>query len=179
MKKYSILITMLFSSFGFSQETTIANQQSIFSRKHELKFGAIKLISGGIFEVTYEHIQNKNFTYGSSVLLNFDKGNSYPENFSITPFARMYFQESKEYGAKGFFVEVFIKYISGNTNYYFENQPKTTFNTGSYGLSLGKKWINSSGFVFEALVGFGRNTSKVNTIADVSFRGDLFVGYRF
>jgi hypothetical protein len=89
----------------------------------------------------------------------------------------MYFQESKEYGAKGFFVEGFAKYLSGKNIDFFSDKNKYT--TASVGLSLGKKWINSSGFVFEALVGVGRNLNKAENIPSASFRGDLFIGYRF
>jgi len=46
-------------------------------------------------------------------------------------------------------------------------------------LCVGKKWINNSGFVFEILIGGGRVLGNSNTAPDASFRGDLFIGYRF
>ena len=176
MKTFLIFITLLFTTTSFCQDKTEPVQKSIFDKKHEIKLGAVKLIAGEILEFTYEYINSKNFSFGSSVLVNFDNESGYSENFSLTPFARMYFQESQEYGAKGFFVEAFLKYIS-RKDYYYGNS--TNYNTGSYGLSLGKKWINSSGFVFETLIGFGRNTTKATNMPDASFRGDLFIGYRF
>ncbi len=173
MKKIVLVFLILNLNKSFSQTTN-----SIFDRKHEVKIGTVKLLAGSIFEGTYEYIQSKDFTFGSSILVNFDKGNSYPEDFSITPFARFYFQESKEFGAKGFFIEGFGKYATGYTDKddynIYEN-----YSAASLGLCVGKKWINNSGFVFEILIGGGRVLGNSNTAPDASFRGDLFIGYRF
>ncbi|WP_338407331.1 hypothetical protein [uncultured Flavobacterium sp.] len=180
MKKLLLIFCLTSSLIGFCQEPTTEKpkEKSVFERKHELKIGGIKLLAGLIFEGTYEYIHSKNFTYGSSILVNLSKNNDYPENFSITPFARFYFQETKEYGAYGFFVEGFGKYLTGkNSNYYNSVQEK--FTTGVLGLSLGKKWVNSSGFVFELLVGFGRTIGGGTFTPDAVFRGDLNIGYRF
>jgi hypothetical protein len=46
-------------------------------------------------------------------------------------------------------------------------------------LSVGKKWVNSSGFVFELLVGAGRTIGGNNYVPEGIFRGDLNIGYRF
>ena len=46
------------------------------------------------------------------------------------------------------------------------------------GLSLGKKWINTSGFVFEFKFGAGR-TLLGNADSDVIIKGDFYIGYRF
>lgn len=189
MKKISLLLLFI-SSIGFAQnledpKMTIKEKKNIFSRKHELKLGAIKMLSGTILEVTYEYINSSDFTYGSSVLFNLDSENDYPEDISITPFVRFYFTESKEYGAKGFFVEGFAKFLSGkyymykydvSGNYY---EKSINYTAASIGLSLGKKWINKSGFVFETLLGVGRNIGAKGNAPDASFRGDLFLGYRF
>jgi len=182
MKKI-IIFSLLGISLGFSQENT-TNQtftkKNFGDKKHELKFGALKMLGGTIFEGTYEYIQSKDFTYGSSILINFDaKGNDYPEDFSLTPFARFYFQESKEYGAKGFFVEGFGKYSSGTFNKYTDDVEPTKYSAASLGIALGKKWINNSGFVFEILVGAGRTLGNSDVAPDASFRGDLNIGYRF
>jgi hypothetical protein len=191
MKKTVLFALLLISTFSSAQnlEETKSEpkaKKSIFDRKHELKLGAIKMLSGTILDVTYEYINSSDFTFGSSVLFNLDSENDYPEDISITPFARFYFTESQEYGAKGFFVEGFAKFLTGkyyinsydNVNFnYYEYQKKYT--TGSIGLSLGKKWINKSGFVFETLVGVGRNIGGNDYTPDASFRGDLFIGYRF
>ena len=181
MKKISLLLLLFSVTVMLAQET----KTSVFSKKNEIKIGGIKLLSGTILEGTYEYIHSKDFTYGSSILVNMDTANDYDEDFSITPFARFYFQETKEYGAQGFFVEGFAKYVNGKRsighydalyNYY---ETKETFDASALGLSLGKKWINRSGFVFEILVGAGRTLGNQDNVPDAFFRGDLFVGYRF
>ncbi|MDO9261340.1 MAG: hypothetical protein Q7U08_05320 [Flavobacteriaceae bacterium] len=176
MKKSIVLFLFLLTAISYSQTKEV----SIFERKHELKAGAIKLLAGPIFEGTYEYISTKNFTYGASLLVNLNTGNDFEEDFSITPFARFYFQETKEYGAKGFFVEGFAKYSTGESFEFWDgNNDNTNYNAVSLGLSLGRKWINSSGFVFEPLLGVGRTLGNGNNRPEAFFRGDLFIGYRF
>ncbi len=171
---------MLFASFKVTaQDESQPDKKPIYERKHEIKGGAIKLLAGPIFEGTYEYIKSKDFTFGTSLLVNLSD-NDWPENFSITPFARFYFQESKEYGAKGFFVEGFGKFSTGE-DFGSEDAYNTQkdYAVGALGLSLGKKWINKSGFVFEILVGAGRTLGGPDQ-APVAFpRADMFIGYRF
>ncbi len=185
MKKLFSLIILLNGFFTFSQDNIEkGSKPSLFEKKHEIKVGAVKLLAGPIFEGTYEYIYSKDFTFGSSILVDFQRQNDWYENFSITPFARFYFQETKEYGAQGFFVEGFGKIATGD-DYYIEyyNSDNTyeskKFTVGVIGLSLGKKWINHSGFVFETLIGVGRTLSSSDTAPDAFFRGDLSIGYRF
>ena len=184
MKKIILILSLCVSGILFSQEKPteeIKIKKSLNERKHEVKIGAIKLLSGPIFEGTYENIHSKDFTYGGSILVNLSNSeNDYPEDFSITPFVRFYFQESKEYGAYGFFVEGFGKFISGQYEpLLFDSEDKEKYTAASIGISLGKKWVNNSGFVFELLVGAGRNIGNADNAPDASFRGDLNIGYRF
>jgi len=170
--------------------------KSLIAKKHELKIGAIKLLAGAIVDVTYEHIYSEDFTYGISLLGNLDgKTNDYPEDFSVTPFARFYFTEPKYYGAKGFFVEGFGKFIAGKdytgytetmyyedlngNGYYTYNDKRESYTAGSMGIAIGWKWINRSGFVFEILGGGGRNFGGGDHAPNASFRGDFNLGYRF
>ena len=178
MKNILVIIVLFASAFGFAQEKD-KDKASVFSRKHELKVGAIHLLGGPILEGTYEYIYSKDFTYGTSVLISMDSKNDYDEEFSVTPFARFYFQETKEYGAQGFFVEGFAKYLSGKYSpAIFSNNIPKSYSTTALGLGLGKKWFNSSGFVFEVLVGVGRTIGGGDQ-PDVVFRGDIGLGYRF
>lgn len=166
----------------------------LIAKKHEIKLGAIKALAGAIIEGTYEYIYSESFTYGASILGNLDsKNNNYPEKFSVTPFARMYFSEPRYYGAKGFFVEGFAKFIAGQQDYstyeefyspdgvYYSTytEDKRNFTAGSAGIALGWKWINKSGFVFEILAGAGRNFGGNGDTPDATFRGDFNLGYRF
>ena len=178
MKNILVIIVLFASVFGFAQEKD-KDKASVFSRKHELKVGAIHLLGGPILEGTYEYIYSKDFTYGTSVLISMDSKNDYDEEFSVTPFARFYFQETKEYGAQGFFVEGFAKYLSGKYSpAIFSNNIPKSYSTTALGLGLGKKWFNSSGFVFEVLVGVGRTIGGGDQ-PDAIFRGDIGLGYRF
>ena len=175
MRKVTLLFLLTFTGMAFAQE----EQKSIFDRRHEVKVGAIKLLAGPIFEGTYEYIQNRDFTYGVSLLANFNTGNDYYEDFSVTPFARFYFQETKEFGAKGFFVEGFAKYSSGRYEDDIFEEENQKYTAAALGISLGKKWINRTGFVFEVLVGVGRTLGNSDAAPDALFRGDLNIGYRF
>ncbi|AWA29308.1 DUF3575 domain-containing protein [Flavobacterium magnum] len=175
MKKI-ITLLLLATTTIYAQD----QRPDIFDRKHEVKLGAIKLLAGPILEGTYEYIQNRDFTFGVSVLGNLDSKNDYYEDFSVTPFARFYFQETKEFGAKGFFVEGFAKYSSGrNTTDDWLDEESEKYSAAALGISLGKKWINRTGFVFEILGGIGRTLGNSDAAPDVIFRGDLNLGYRF
>ena len=176
MKKYFFITLMACAGISNAQNEAT----SIFDRKHEVKIGAIKLLAGPILEGTYEYIHNRDFTYGVSLLANLDGGNNYYEDFSITPFARFYFQETKEFGAKGFFVEGFAKYSVGrNTTDDFFDEESEKYSAAALGISVGKKWINRTGFVFEVLFGIGRTLGNSDSAPDAIIRGDLNIGYRF
>ena len=160
--------------------------RTVLDKKHEVKIGAIKLLVGPIFEGTYEYVYSTDFSFGSSVLVSFVNDKTYyAEDFSITPFARFYFQEKKDYGANGFFVEGFLKYSTGKYNIYDEyyiNEDQiepTDYSVAAAGFSLGKKWINKSGFVFEILAGAARTLGNSQKAPEYFFRGDLNIGYRF
>jgi hypothetical protein len=187
MKKIILFTTLFLSVVTFAQDAEEPYRDALV-RKHEVKVGAVKLLAGPILEGTYEYIKNDDFTFGASILYNFVENSDYPEDFSITPFARFYFQERKQYGAQGFFVEGFAKYATGrNWDYepdydydlmvYVDEDKK--YNAGALGLALGKKWINRTGFVFEVLLGAGRTIGGSESAPDVIFRGDLNLGYRF
>jgi len=194
MKKTTLLLAILLTAF-ITNANAQADSVNVLNKKHELKIGAVKLLAGTIVEVTYEHIHSETFTYGVSVLGNLDsKSNDYPEDFSVTPFARFYFTEPKHYGAKGFFVEGFGKFISGKdyngytesysvdvdgTTLYNYIDKRERYTAGSVGIALGWKLINRAGFVFEILGGAGRNFGGGRAMADASFRGDINLGYRF
>ena len=94
----------------------------------------------------------------------------------------MYFFNKQDYGAKGFFVEGFGKLSTGEIEFYdFDSSINETdkYTDVSLGMSLGKKWVNKNGFVFELLVGASRALGGDNDGPEAYFRGGLFVGYRF
>lgn len=173
--KSLLLITSLFAGLSIFSQENINTATPIEDRKHEIKLDGIKLIAGTIIEGTYEYVQNKNSGFGASLLVNLDSANDYLEDFSITPFYRMYFLNKQDYGAKGFFVEGFGKYTYGDEIIF--SSKEGSYNDVSLGMSLGKKWVNSNGFVFEILLGISRTLGS-DPGHDVYLRGGLFVGYR-
>ncbi|MEM6376802.1 MAG: hypothetical protein AAF705_01240 [Bacteroidota bacterium] len=155
--------------------------KDIFERKHEVRLGVLKLLGGGIFEGSYEYILDENQGFGVYALVNFDSSSDWFENYSLTPYYRMYFQTYEDYGAKGFFVEGFTSFFVGDYNLedslFGEDENEDVFDI-AIGISLGKKWLNRAGFVFEAKLGVGRNLLG-NSDSDVIVKGDLSIGYRF
>jgi hypothetical protein len=169
------IILLIMSSFVFSQE----EEQNSTQRIHEIRLDGLKLLAGPIAEASYEYVKNENSGYGVSILANL--GSDFNEDFSITPFYRMYFFNKQDYGAKGFFVEGFGKLTIGDEyNYVFDNNDeKNNYTDFSLGMALGKKWVNKNGFVFELLVGASRPFGGNDSGPEAYFRGGLFVGYRF
>ena len=164
-----------------AQENLSTEAKTIFDRNHEVRLGAVKLLAGGIFEGSYEYILDSNQGFGAYALVNFDQANEWFENYSLTPYYRMYFQSNEDYGAKGFFVEGFTSFFSSDFSLddiiEDDSNDKDVFDI-SIGISLGKKWINTSGFVFEAKFGAGRNLLG-NADSDAIIKGDIYIGYRF
>jgi len=179
MKTYTLLVFLFCLSFsGHTQEDSL----TIFTKNHEIKVGALKLLAGSIFEGSYEYIPNRNIGFGASLLWNFDTSNNYFENSSLTPFFKMYFQRNEHYGAKGFFVEAFGSLYSANEKLDSwvgsNNDNINTFFETALGFSIGQKWINSTGFIFEIKFGYGRNLLG-NSRFDGIAKGGFYVGYRF
>ena len=46
-------------------------------------------------------------------------------------------------------------------------------------MSLGQKWVNKNGFVFELLLGVSRTLGANSAGSEAYLRGGLSVGYRF
>jgi len=174
----SLLILPLFICFKlFGQSET--NAPTIFDKHNEVKVGVIKILAGPIFEGSYEYVKNRNVGYGASLLVNFNSNSDYFENLSLTPFFRMYFDRDEQYGAKGFFVESFLSLYSGNDQLDYDgNNTNDSYFDAAFGFSLGQKWINSAGFIFELKLGGGRNLLG-NAPFEAIFKGDFSIGYRF
>ena len=173
-------IFIIFLSVQFlNAQSQVDSSKDIFERNHEVKLETIKLLVMPMVEATYEYIHDRNKGYGATLLFNLNSDNraDYFEYFSVTPFFRMYFDRNQQYGAKGFFVEAFTSIYSGVDNEWLGSDNKDYFET-SLGFSVGQKWINSGGFVFEVRLGVGRNL-LCNSSVDFIFKGGAYVGYRF
>jgi len=193
MKKIAFLAGMLLSYSGFSQTTYPESSDLVFSKKNEVRIGAIRLLAGNSLDLGYERIIDRNQSFGANMLIGFGDNDfiGYTEQqFSISPYYRFYFNKSQEYGAKGMFVEGFADFYSGRSynfynysidpygNYYYYDRKENYFDVAA-GFALGWKWVNTIGFVFEIKAGYGRNLIKENPDAAGVFRGDFSLGYRF
>jgi hypothetical protein len=176
MKKTVLFFCLLiFTISTFSQEDSSNEKKSISDKKQELRIGTIKLLAE-IAEVSYEYVNNANSGFGVSVLYNLEKNSDYLEQFSITPFYRMYFTSKEDFGAKGFFFEGHTKLATGEDPIFNSNEGKYT--DFSIGFAAGQKWVNSNGFIVDLSLGLSRTIGN-NSGHDVYFRGGLFIGYRF
>nr|WP_297307209.1 hypothetical protein [uncultured Flavobacterium sp.] len=196
MKK-KIILFVTFSLFSLAQAQVKYPESSskVYSKSNEIRLGALKALFGNGLELSYERVLDTNKGFGATLYVAKAEDGILNQNFSVSPYFRFYFTKSEEYGAKGFFAEGFLDFYSGKNYYYnyygsidYENgypvhngyseEVKKNFFDTAIGLTLGKKWVNTSGFVLEAKLGYGRNLLKEN-INDGVLKFDLSVGYRF
>jgi hypothetical protein len=177
MKNY-VSIILLVSVFTFSVQAQ--SKLDSLSRQNELKIDILDFIALNAFEVSYERL-TKDRSFGVSLFINSSDETNYVEKFAITPFYRLYIFNKENYGAKGYFAEVFTKIVFGETNIsedYFEAEMKEYFAT-NIGFSLGKKWVHKSGLALEYSLGLGRNLFAEESAPDITVRGGVSCGYRF
>lgn len=161
-----------------SRDSSAVESKRIKVDKHELKIGVIKPLFYQTIELTYEYIPFSKLGFGTSILFNTDKTNRFSEDFSLTPFARFYFQNPNLQNGNGLFLEGFGKYISGR--YRELNDVDVKYNSTALGLSIGYKWLFKSGFLIEPVLGFSQSISRTNdAAAGGNLRSDISVGYRF
>lgn len=173
MKKINLFLSTL--ALLFTLNTSAQDS------KHEVKICGAKLLAFPILDLSYEYIQNEDFTYGANMLWYPKENKENYYKFSLTPYARFYFQESKEYGANGFYVEGFAGLFNGESK---ETNPQNEtfydkYNSTAAGLGLGKKWFNNSGFVLDINVGIGRTLFGSDDAPSAVFKGGIYLGYRF
>ncbi|MCP1996122.1 hypothetical protein [Flavobacterium sp. HSC-61S13] len=157
---------------------------------HEIRYGALKLAFGGIFEGGYEYVFKPRHGFGTNVLVNFNPkeyGEGYYEDFAINPYYRFYLLKTKNYWGKGLFVEGFLNFYTGRespstiefegANIVVTHEDRRYFET-AIGLAVGQKWVYKSGFVLELKAGVG-NSLLGNSDVQANFKGDVSLGYRF
>ena len=196
MKKITLLFLLVATTISFAQEKEVAYPQDV-NKKYELKLNAFSLIVFSSLDVSYEYLLNKDSSFGVGVFYNFSDINDdlyYPKKFSITPYYRWYFTETRF--ARGFFVEGFgmlntyedinyYYYYYDNNGNYIENNEVYKETNFALGVSVGGKFIIKSGFTAEIYLGVGRNlfnnSSNDNDFLenDLITRGGISLGYRF
>ena len=175
MKKTPIVIAMLFSLIGFSQENQ-ENEESLF-KQNEVKINGLYLVIGA-FEGTYERLLNEESGVGISLFIPIE--NDIDINYYVSPYYRFYF--GNKY-AGGFFLEGFGMLNSMNEYDFFvvnDTSTKKTVTDFALGIGLGGKWITKKGLVGEINFGVGRNLFNNEDSYD-EFVGKLgiTIGYRF
>jgi hypothetical protein len=168
--KYLITLLFIFSLTSYSQDkiqqvevvetdTQIQNFSTEIGQ-NELRFDFLSLLAYDSFSATYERMNDTSTAYGVSMLINFGDDNDLNDNFAVTPYFRIYFLESEDYGGYGFFAEVFSKFAFGESEFYREqsgNYTEDNYFDVALGVALGRKWINRKGYSFEILIGLGKN----------------------
>ena len=180
-------LCLLCTLTGFSQSEVTKTEKIIKPieiRKNEIKLGAVKMIAGPILDLEYERIITGYSSLGINLVADLNDDN-YFYDFSLTPYFRMYFTQAKEYGTKGFFAQAFMGYFTGKEYVYDYNGPgypageEINWNSFGAGLSIGTKWVNKQGFVFQLVAGIGRNFIDNGYADQIFFQGDAYIGYRF
>ena len=198
--KNLILIFFIFSLTSYSQsdvqqveviktDTQIVNFAKEIGQQ-EFRIDFFDLLLLGSLQVGYEKMNDTSTALGVTTLINF--GDVLVEDFALTPYFRLYFLESEEYGGYGFFAEVFSRLAFGETearntvSYEEEN-----FFDIAPGAAIGQKWVNKKGWTFEVSGGVGRfllnkdeNNSSIGQEVTSNrpgaiFRGGFSIGKRF
>ena len=116
--------------------------------ENELRINALSFLARGDINIFYERILNRSSSFGLSMFINGGDENLEitDRNFALNPYYRFYFYNTKEYGARGFFVEGFSSFAS------LESESLQV----SLGMTIGTKRINTDGFSFELFAGLSR-----------------------
>ena len=193
--KNILLLLFIFSLTSYSQDkiqqvevvktdTQIQNFSSEIGQ-NELRFDFFSLLAYDSFSATYERMNDTSTAYGVSMLINFGEDNELNDNFAVTPYFRIYFLESEDYGGYGFFAEVFSKLGFGESEFYLDNTNnyiEENYFDVALGVAVGRKWINRKGYSFEILIGLGKNLLYDNDQLDRSETMGRFsasIGKRF
>jgi hypothetical protein len=172
-----------------------AQENKLESKKNEVRFDVLSVITSGKFGLSYERFIGKDFSVGLTA--NFLNSSSKKEDFNnssrnnlpkyeFNPYVRYALSKSK---TRYYFAEIFASANGGdykeivlltdaNTNNYYATQISKYSDFGLGG-SLGYKMYIKEAWVIEFLVGFGSNLSNKEKSPDVIARVGLNLGYRF
>jgi hypothetical protein len=201
MKKVALLIMCLVvTSITRAQEDQTDSQKRLDDftavKKHELSLDVVAALAVPALNPRYEYILGRYSGVGADVYISLEGDNNnldYYEIFSFNPFYRQYFFSKKDYGAKGFYAEGFLKFYSfedyvdtfDSTGSYTSRQDESFFET-AIGAGIGWKWVSNSGFMIDLGFGIGRDLGISDYDQDswsgkgsVVLRGGLNFGWRF
>ena len=173
----------------------IAQENQLASRKNEVRFDVLSVITSGKFGLTYERFLGSDFSVGINA--NFSNSSKTKEDFNgnsrnnlpkyeFNPYVRYALSKSKK---RYYFAEVFASANGGdfkeivlltdsNNNDYYTTQV-TKYTDVGLGGALGYKMYIKDAWAIEFLVGFGSNLTNREKSPDVIARVGLSFGYRF
>jgi hypothetical protein len=178
MKKiFLFTILVCFGHIAHGQEENIQKVQIVkdssleaaFPKgKNEIRLNALSFLVVEDLNIFYERILNKSNSIGLSMFINEGEEDILTERrFAINPYYRFYFYNSKEYGARGVFVEGFSSFAS------VKNESLQV----SLGMTIGQKWVTTNGFSFELFVGLARYITDTTLEAHAPI--GIAIGKRF
>jgi hypothetical protein len=178
MKKIFLFTFILFLGFKVhGQEENIQKVQIVKDSsfkaaypkgENEIRLNALSFLVEEDLNLFYERILNKSSSLGISMFINAgDEGMLTDRKFAVNPYYRFYFYNSKEYGARGFFVEGFSSFAS------VKNESLQV----SLGMTIGQKWVTTNGFSFELFVGLARYIT--DTVLEAHAPVGIAIGKRF
>ena len=180
-----------------TQQSDSARAASIRVTTNEIGLDIFDLALLRTIDITYEYIKNSEIGFGVTARYCLDpdasSGLADGEKYAITPFFRYYFFSKKDYGSKGFYAEAFLKCFGGkvdwynSSSYYSDNSYYVSASSGTanyfdvaFGVGLGYKYVNRSGFFVDLNLGLGRSSGLSDKLGDTSVgRGGITVGFRF
>ena len=137
--------------------------------ENELRVNALSFLTVTDINIFYEKILNRSSSFGLSMFINGgdDDNDITDRKFALNPYYRFYFYNSKEYGARGFFVEGFSSFASLESESF----------QVSLGMSIGQKWVNTHGFSLELFLGLSRYIT--NSDNELYVPAGIAIGKRF
>lgn len=136
--------------------------------ENEIRLNALSFLVEEDLNIFYERILNTSSSLGISMFINAgDESLLTYRKFAINPYYRFYFYNTKEYGARGFFIEGFSSFAS------VENQSLQV----SLGMTIGQKWVTTNGFSFELFLGLARYIT--DTALEAHAPVGIAIGKRF
>lgn len=178
----------LFKTFGQNVDSfKIQKTNTSEISRTEVRVNALALLAGPAIDLSYEYMFSSSNGLGGSLLLNLNGDNYGSQKFALTPFYRFYFFDTRDYGARGLFVEGFSSFasvepyaeFSEQTDGTFVERPKSNEFQWSLGFGAGRKWINHKGFSFEIFLGVGRYLLNTDGTDEVHARIGASFGKRF
>ncbi len=187
IKKAIYIWTLAFAPIIYAQAPIVSDKDKT-ENIQEIKVDILEGLALPALDLIYEYALSYSSGTGASIkyYLGNQGNNDALAKFVFQPYYRQYFYQKQDFGISGVFVEGCLRYASGTTDHYdydyetnsYPEPTKVNWGTAGIGCSVGKKWVNQSGFLFEVIIGGGRYLAPTYG-PDGFFNGSFNVGFRF